>query len=206
MNPTHSNEWWQTLYDETVSDLFLVRTDVDELAATIAFLWRQFGATPGRTVFDQCCGIGSLSIPLAQRGARVLGVDQCEAYIQRAGRDAATLGTACTFERGDASEYVPDSPCHGAFNWGSGFGNADDPVGKHFDAFQLSLGLLEDGARARFVEFDFAAEKKVGIQTTQQQVSVGDRWFLTAAITDGTRISARRFWSNPQGASGVKTC
>jgi SAM-dependent methyltransferase len=126
MSQARPDDWWQSLYDETVAELFLVRTDPDELSATVAFLWGQLAAVPGCTLFDQCCGVGSLSTPLALRGARVVGVDQCEAYVRRARRDADAHQAACSFVHGDAFAFVPEVPCRGAFNWGSGFGNADD--------------------------------------------------------------------------------
>jgi 2-polyprenyl-3-methyl-5-hydroxy-6-metoxy-1,4-benzoquinol methylase len=81
-------DWWTTLYDDTLADMLLVRRNAEELRTTIAFLGEQLGLRPGAVVFDQCCGIGSLSNPLAEAGARVVGVDQCAAYVERARRGA----------------------------------------------------------------------------------------------------------------------
>jgi predicted RNA methylase len=145
MNPTPPNDWWQALYDETVAELFLVRTDPDELAATASFLWEQLAAAPGRTLFDQCCGVGSLSLPLALRGARVVGIDQCEAYVNRARRDAEAQQAPCLFVHADAFAFVPDAPCRGAFNWGSGFGNADDA--RNRSMLDRAFESLEPGGR-----------------------------------------------------------
>ena len=125
MNPAPPNDWWQALYDETVAELFLVRRDEDELRRTVAFLWDQLALTPGDTAFDQCCGIGSLSIPLALRGARVYGIDLCSAYVRRACREAEALKIDGHFSADDAFVCVPVPPFDGAFNWGSSFGNAD---------------------------------------------------------------------------------
>jgi SAM-dependent methyltransferase len=119
-------DWWQSLYDETVAEIFLVRKDSEELTAAVAFLFAQLGLTPGAMVFDQCCGIGSLAVPLAARGVRVVGVDQAPGYIERASRTARQENAACEFHAADAMDFVPGVPCDGAFNWGSGFGYADD--------------------------------------------------------------------------------
>jgi SAM-dependent methyltransferase len=121
-----SAPWWEPFYDDLLADLFLVRTDADELAATVRFLTEKLGLGPGAVVFDQCCGIGSLSLPLAQRGVHVIGVDWCEAYVRRARQEAGALGLSCEFHRGDAFAFVPEFPCDAAFNWWTSFGYADD--------------------------------------------------------------------------------
>ncbi len=121
--------WWQFLYDETLADLFLARTDPAELQSTLDLLWDRLGLSPGAIVFDQCCGIGTLAIPLSLRGVRVIGVDQCGPYIERARREAVqagAAGTTCEFHQGDAFRFLPDRPCDAALNWRTGFGNAPD--------------------------------------------------------------------------------
>ena len=124
--PGATEDWWAALYDDRMADLFLVRSDADELRATVAFLRDVLGIASGSAVFDQCCGIGSLGLPLAQAGARVVGVDQSGAYIRRARRQAEALGVACDFHQGDAFAFVPPHPCDAAFNWGTSFGYAAD--------------------------------------------------------------------------------
>jgi SAM-dependent methyltransferase len=121
-----SADWWSSLYDDAVAELFLVRSDPEELAATLDFLTRALELTPGALVFDQCCGIGSLAIPLARTGVRVIGVDQSAGYIERAAREARAAGVECRFHTGDACSFVPDLPCQAGFSWASSFGNADD--------------------------------------------------------------------------------
>jgi len=56
----------------------------------------------GKTVCDLGCGVGSLAIPLAQRGAVVAASDISSAMASEAGRRAAELGIAtATFEASD---------------------------------------------------------------------------------------------------------
>jgi SAM-dependent methyltransferase len=119
-------DWWQSLYDDTVAEMFLVRQDPEELAATVAFLRDRLRLVQGDLVFDQGCGIGSLALPLARAGMHVVGVDQAGHYVQRARAEAAAEGLACEFVAADAVDFVPEQPCAGAFNWGTSFGNADD--------------------------------------------------------------------------------
>jgi SAM-dependent methyltransferase len=126
MTQAASPDWWQALYDDAVAEAFLVRRDPDELAATAAFLRDRLHLTPGQTLFDQCCGIGSLSLPLAREGIHVIGVDQAEAYIRRARADAEREGLPCEYHADDAFSFTPGRPADAAVNWGTSFGNADD--------------------------------------------------------------------------------
>jgi 2-polyprenyl-3-methyl-5-hydroxy-6-metoxy-1,4-benzoquinol methylase len=61
---------------------------------------RFFDRIQGRTVIDFGCGHGQETVEMAQRGAaHVIGVDICEAYLERARGNAAAAGVAdrCTF-------------------------------------------------------------------------------------------------------------
>ena len=53
------SEWWQSLYDDTFADFYLVPRDDAELQATLAFLRHRLDLKPGDRVFDQCCGVGT---------------------------------------------------------------------------------------------------------------------------------------------------
>src|SRR4051794_13179417 len=82
-------DWWQTLYDDIVAELFLLRQDTRQTSNVARFLIETLGLEPGAAVFDQCCGTGTLSLPMAGAGVRVVGVDQCEDYVRRANVAAA---------------------------------------------------------------------------------------------------------------------
>jgi 23S rRNA (uracil1939-C5)-methyltransferase len=60
------------------------------------------GGSAGRTVYDLFGGVGLFSLPLAERGYRVLGVDSDREGLRAAGETARGLGLAgCAFERAD---------------------------------------------------------------------------------------------------------
>jgi SAM-dependent methyltransferase len=121
-----ADDWWTALYDDLVADLILVRRDQQGLAATTSFLVRELGLGPGRVVLDQCCGIGSLALPLARAGCAVLGVDQSARYIDRARAGVGPEHAPCTFVAADACDFAAPASCEAGFNWGTGFGSADD--------------------------------------------------------------------------------
>ena len=80
-------------------------------------------------IFDQCCGVGRVAIPLATRGMRVIGVDQSEPYIELARAAAARQHADARFFVGDAFAWTPPEPCDAGFNWFTSFGyHADDTM------------------------------------------------------------------------------
>ncbi len=126
MTATETN-WWSGLYDDLLAELLLVRDDASEVEDTLRFLVERLELAPGARVFDQCCGIGSLAIPLSQRGFEVVGVDQAARYVERGNREAlATPSLRCELFAGDAFAFLPDRPVQGAFNWWTSFGYTGD--------------------------------------------------------------------------------
>lgn len=119
-------DWWTELYDDLLADVLLDGTTAADVDATVRFLARELALAPGDRVFDQCCGIGRLSIPLARWGAEVVGVEQSARYVERARERAAEAGVAPSFVVGDAFEHVPDRPCAAAINWWTSFGYLPD--------------------------------------------------------------------------------
>ncbi len=51
---------------------------------------------PGEDIADLFCGLGNFSLPIAARGARVVGVEGSEALVARAAENAARNGLAAT--------------------------------------------------------------------------------------------------------------
>jgi SAM-dependent methyltransferase len=96
--------------------------DAEPVRRGVAFLFESLKLEPGQIVFDQCCGLGRMSMPLAERGVRIIGVDGADNYARAAQARADELRLPCTYEQGDAYEYVAPSPCDAAFNWFTSFG------------------------------------------------------------------------------------
>jgi len=80
---------------------------------------------PGERIADLFCGLGNFSLPLATRGAEVLGLEGSKDLVERARRNAALNGLAVEFEvadllNGDFGAYGPfgklliDPPREGA--------------------------------------------------------------------------------------------
>lgn len=126
--PTNA-PWWTSFFDDDYAAYGLSSTPPAMQAQILDFLVSQLELQPGSVVFDQCCGIGRLSLPLAERGIRVIGVDQAQSYIRTAQSEADRRQLPCQFVHGDAFEFVAFEPCDAAFNWFTSFGySSDDAV------------------------------------------------------------------------------
>jgi SAM-dependent methyltransferase len=137
--------WWAALYDDWLAEQLLVRGE-DEVQGELAFLTERLGLSAGTRALDQCCGIGSLSLPLAARGVDVVGVDQAGGYVARAEREARARNLPAAFFAADAREFLPRERVHGAFNWWTSFGYSesdDDNARMLARAFEA----LEPGGR-----------------------------------------------------------
>lgn len=136
--------WWAELYDEHLADVLLERDEAP--LATLDFLERALGLRQGARVFDQCCGIGSLAVPLAARGYALVGWDLVPSYVARARADAARAGLALELHAADAFAFVPSAPCDAGFNWWTGFGYARDDA-KNLEMLRRAYESLAPGGR-----------------------------------------------------------
>jgi SAM-dependent methyltransferase len=116
--------WWKEFYEDTPFESYLRRSNKQDLDDVVEFLWQKLKLSPGAQVFDQCCGVGSVSLALARRGVSVVGVDLCGKYIEEATGEATKSKLNCRFDVGDAYEYVATPACDAAFNWWTSFGYA----------------------------------------------------------------------------------
>jgi SAM-dependent methyltransferase len=121
--------WWTDLYDDHLADVLLEATAPAAIDATVRFLVERLRLRPGDRVFDQCAGIGRLSVPLARWGAEIVGVEQAPGYVARARAAARAAGVSVDLVVGDAFAHVPAMPCAGAFNWWTSFGYLPDDDG-----------------------------------------------------------------------------
>ena len=135
-------DWVEALYDELLADVLLRR---DEVARELNFLHQALELRPGMTVLDQGCGVGSMALPLAQRGLHVVGIDQAGGYIAEARAAAARLGLSARFEVADARSFLPAAPMDAAFSWWTSWGHADDAG--NLAMLQRAADALRPGGR-----------------------------------------------------------
>ena len=133
--------WWSKFFDETYATVGLETSDEAKRDATIDLIVSLLGVAPGARIFDQCCGIGRISVPLAKRGYRVTGVDLIPRYVEIARSRADG-----DFHAADAFEFVAPEPCDGGINWFTSFGyHRDDRV--NVGMLRRAYASLKPGAR-----------------------------------------------------------
>ena len=117
-----AQKWCADFFSDTFAQVHLQRKDAAQLATAVSFLTDVLRLEKGMHVFDQCCGIGDISLALATTGVQMTGVDLMSSYIDTAKERTKSYGTPCDFYAADAGEFVPQKPCHAAFNWWTSFG------------------------------------------------------------------------------------
>jgi SAM-dependent methyltransferase len=99
----------------------------DELSDGQAeLIWSILRLEPGDEVLDVPCGHGRIANRLAQRGARVTGVDADAVFLERARRDAAGRGVDVEYIEADMRELPWDERFAAVVNWFTSFGYFDD--------------------------------------------------------------------------------
>lgn len=83
--------WWQGFFDADYLRLWGNALAPERTAAEVDGLWALAGLAEGSRVLDAPCGQGRIARALAERGARVLGVDQSAALLEAAERDRGDL-------------------------------------------------------------------------------------------------------------------
>jgi SAM-dependent methyltransferase len=137
--------WCEDFFDDLFAEHCLATRTPDELQAITTFLQRELKLGTGDAVFDQCCGIGTLSLALAKRGLRTFGVDLIPSYIDTAKNAAVKMQAACTFAAADAAFYCPPVPCDAAINWWTSFGYFEDDA-ENLKMLKAARRSLKPGA------------------------------------------------------------
>jgi D-alanine-D-alanine ligase len=124
------SEWWESFFDAEYLRLWEGTEAPDKTARQVEGLWTLLGLTADSRVLDAPCGYGRISQALAQRGARVLGVDQSAALLTAAeGRRGDVSGERLRYLQADLRAPLDEGGFDGALNIFSSLGygtEADD--------------------------------------------------------------------------------
>ena len=195
--------WWESFFDADYLALWGGLLSPERSAAEAEGLWALAGLAEGSRVLDAPCGQGRLSMALARRGARVLGVDQSAALLERAEADRGDLPVR--FLRHDLRAPLAEGDFDAAINVFSslGYGSEDDD--------RAILATLAAAVRPRGrVVVETMHRDLLAARLGRGHTRIGDR------LPDGTlvvetpsfdpvtgRMDTAWHWSGPRGA-GVK--
>lgn len=116
--------WYQTFFDTAYYRLYAphlkpARTD-REVEGIVALL----GLPPGSRILDLCCGYGRHTLPLAQRGYRMTGLDLSEDLLRRA--EAEAQSTEVRWVRADMRQLPFAGEFDAVINIFTAFGYLED--------------------------------------------------------------------------------
>ncbi len=196
-------DWWKTFFDADYLRLWGGMFSPERNTQHADALWQLLRLQPASRVLDAPCGYGRLSVPLAERGASVLGVDQSETLLAQAQRDNPHPDRLRYLQH-DLRQPLPEGNFDAAFNVFSSIG-----YGTEDEDFAILTNIRNAVRPGGFVFLD----------TNHRDIAVA---FLargvkpTQRLADGTliieeptfdpiagRINTCWYWSGPSG-SGSK--
>jgi len=117
------DNWWKTFFDSDYIRIWGGREKATEIAEQVQGIWELLALHEGSRVLDAPCGYGRLSLPIARRGAIVVGVDQSEALLAQGEKNRGDLPTEhLRYVRHDLREPLTEGSFDAAFNVFSSIG------------------------------------------------------------------------------------
>jgi SAM-dependent methyltransferase len=116
----------QGLFDEDYLFFYEERIGDERSDSDAELIWNLLELQPGMEVLDLACGHGRIANRLAQRGARVTGLDATPGFLARARRDAAKLGVEADYVEGDMRSLPWSDRFDRIVNWFTAFGYFED--------------------------------------------------------------------------------
>jgi SAM-dependent methyltransferase len=112
-------------------------------------VWELLGLSAGMEVLDLACGHGRIANRLAERGARVTGLDATPLFLERARADAAACGVEVDYVEGDMRELPWEERFDAVLIWFTSFGYFEDDdnrrvLAEAYDALKPGGALLID--------------------------------------------------------------
>lgn len=139
-------DWWLKFYQDTPFIQYLDDAHQEDREDILAFIAGHTTLQAGAVIYDQCCGVGSISLPLAGKGHTVYGTDLCTQFIEEAQRRAEILQVQdrAHYSLADATTYITPTPCDLVLNLYTSFGYGDDDV--NLAMLKRARGSLKAGA------------------------------------------------------------
>jgi len=137
-------DWWKHFFSGLAVSFWRAALPPEVTQADVEFLWKHLGLSPGDRVLDVPCGAGRLTLPLAERGCAMTGIDISREFLDAAREVAAEKRLNVELVQADMRSI----PTRGGFDAAFCFGN--------------SFGYLDDSGNVEFIEAVAAALKPGG--------------------------------------------
>lgn len=137
--------WCEEFFSGAALELWRNAIPRETTDQEIEFLREVLEAPEGGHLLDLPCGNGRLSLPLAQIGYKVTGVDFCAAFVDEAKQNAIAQKLTIDYLKDDMRKIAFKSRFDGAFCMGNSFGYFDRAGTSEF--FKAVSGSLKSGAK-----------------------------------------------------------
>ena len=200
------DSWYTDFFDADYLHLWSQMLSNQRTEQEVEGLWQLLELREGSRVLDAPCGFGRISRPLAERGARVLGVDQSRVLLDQAERDRNGLPQEqLGYLYHDLRHPLGEDGFDVALNIFSclGYGTEEEDV----CVLETLRNAVQPGGLV-LVETNHrdALAAQLSRQPKPALRLADDTFVLEEARLDpvGGRVQTRWFWSGPKG-NGMKT-
>lgn len=115
------SEWWRESFGPAYLRMDIHNSSEEEVETILSLLELE----PGARILDLCCGYGRHSIPLAERGFSVVGLDASPVMLEKAAQNARSKGVEVDWVLGDMRSIPFDSEFDAVINLFTSFGYFD---------------------------------------------------------------------------------
>jgi 2-polyprenyl-3-methyl-5-hydroxy-6-metoxy-1,4-benzoquinol methylase len=117
--------WYESFFEDDWLKIAQTRPE-ERTEQEVVFVVEKLGLAAGDRVLDLACGHARLSIPLAERGSVVTGIDLSETSLALARERAAAAGVEIELVQGDMRELSWENEFEAVINVFTSFGYFED--------------------------------------------------------------------------------
>lgn len=199
-----AGEWWAGYFDQDFARLYRPLLPPEETAAEVAGVLELLGLPHGSRLLDLACGWGRHSVPLAEAGYAVTGLDLSGALLGQARAAALTAGVAVDWVHADMRDLAYQGEFDAAVSLFSSLGYFRDAA----DDERVLRGLcraLRPGGRFLLETMHRDHVAREFVERDWWEDAAGTRVWVERefdAVTGVSRESLR--WRGPDGVEGEK--
>lgn len=175
MKPTSAPAWYSSFFTGAALELWRRAIPPETTEQEVEFLAESLEAPEGGKLLDLPCGNGRLTLPMAEAGFKMTGIDISADFIDEGKKAAKQGGQSIEYFAGDVLDFKASGQFAGAFCMGNSFGYFDHDGTERF--FKVVSESLEPGARF-VLDSAMVAESFLVNGGEREWVEVGDMLML----------------------------